>query len=162
MKVVGQTTFEAAAFDSSRANLHTRPSARTESVIVFVHGLLASGYGTWGNVPPTLFAGNQAQPIDVCVFQYPTWFRKTPRDRPSLPAVLDQLNAAVQDLSGDYASRYWAVAVDIDQSSRWTVVQSDSGRWSQVRRGGAGTSRRCRRTPAALGCGIPVGGADTG
>lgn len=79
-------------------NLH-RHSSPTDTLAVFVHGLMGEGYGTWGDFPFYVFS----QQMDVAIFEYPTGLRRSKRAKnPSPEASARLLSQELTSLGSEY------------------------------------------------------------
>ncbi len=71
-----QQRFDPLPFRDSSLNVHLhRSGTPSRTLVIFVHGLSGSGYGTWGSLPAALFEGASLQ-TDVGVFDYVSGFRR--------------------------------------------------------------------------------------
>lgn len=84
-------------------NLHVRAeSRRSDSVVVFVHGLNGDGYRTWGDFPRRIFESTDGTKPDVAVFDYFSGWRRYWRARPRVPQVAKALANCIQELHRKY------------------------------------------------------------
>ncbi|WP_231996341.1 hypothetical protein [Mycobacterium scrofulaceum] len=102
-KVMPQLVFAPVSFELCRAALHLRMlPPRTDSVVVFVHGLNGDGYLTWGEFPKRMFESTYGVTPDVAVFDYFSGRRRYLRVRPSVPQVAEELARCIVELQGIY------------------------------------------------------------
>src|SRR5579863_3777366 len=78
MKTITQEQFSAPANLDKVAEqsiiVHRRNAAPATRIIVFVHGLGGTPYGTWGNFPKFIF--EDISDLDVGLYQYETLWRR--------------------------------------------------------------------------------------
>ena len=102
-----QSEFTELDFQGSPMNLHKRESlTKIEVVVVFVHGLMGSGYGTWADFPKYLFEGESDPKCDVAVFDYYSGNRKWFNVRPNLKAISRSLSERLAYLAKNYEHVY--------------------------------------------------------
>jgi pimeloyl-ACP methyl ester carboxylesterase len=105
-----QNSFIKKPFGKSHSmNLHQRRAGSARTVVVFVHGLNGSGYGTWKAWPRFLFEGESGFPlIDVAVFYYPSLLKAAYRLQPgaNIDLQAQQLAEHLQELSEEYDEIY--------------------------------------------------------
>src|SRR5713226_5938503 len=83
--------------------IHRRPGGIPPNLVVFVHGLGGSRYGTWGSFPKFLFNDFKQDGLDVGLYSYRTAFHRL-----RLTASIDLereatvLADAIRDLPSDY------------------------------------------------------------
>ncbi len=78
-----QSSFAPADFLSDRGlNVHQHPDT-SPCLVVFVHGLGGSGYGTWDNYPRFVFEAGH----DVALFDYPSFHRRLKHLKAPEPAI---------------------------------------------------------------------------
>ncbi|RJS45588.1 alpha/beta hydrolase [Nocardioides cavernaquae] len=73
---------------------------RPNALVVLIHGLAGSGYGTWHHIPRKILTSNLVN-ADVAVADYPSAWRQL-RKKPALPVLIDLLCDQLQTL--DYKS----------------------------------------------------------
>ncbi|WP_108921060.1 alpha/beta fold hydrolase [Mycobacterium montefiorense] len=87
-----QNEFTPLEFRGSSMNIHKHESlTKVEVVVVFVHGLMGSGYDTWVDFPKFIFESSIKPICDVAVFDYCSGYRKWIGVRPSLRKVSESL-----------------------------------------------------------------------
>lgn len=78
MKTILQDQFSAPAdlkeLGRESIILHRRPSAPSTRLVIFVHGLGGTPYGTWGSFPKFIF--EDVTDLDVGLYQYETLWRR--------------------------------------------------------------------------------------
>ncbi|MFI8866822.1 putative lipase [Streptomyces sp. NBC_01696] len=100
--------FERSPFGKHHSlNLHKHESNKPDTVIVFVHGLNGSGYGTWKSWPKIVF-DNKDNPCDVAIYYYPSLFRALPKLQrgADISVQAEQLASHLKDLSRNYQNIY--------------------------------------------------------
>lgn len=102
-----QERFKPFDFETATLNLHRRADSRTavENVVVFVHGFMGSGYGSWKKFPKFLFEAENPT-VDVAVFHYFSGHRRYFKKRPSLQEVAKVLAEDIADLQERYPHIY--------------------------------------------------------
>ncbi|MFJ8404917.1 esterase/lipase family protein [Streptomyces microflavus] len=104
-----QRVFERKPFGKSHSmNLHTRTSGPAKRIVVFIHGLMGSGYGTWGKWPTLLFEDDKCDTFDVALYYYPSALKAALRLRPGADIDLQaqQLAEHLTELSKEYEEIY--------------------------------------------------------
>lgn len=98
-----QAHFAAADFTSARFNLHAAAQAAPRrQLVVLVHGLGGSGYGTWGPVPEALFSGATGEPVDIGLFDYRSGHRRLFKGTADFKFWSRQLGAQLRELENSY------------------------------------------------------------
>lgn len=103
IQVAQQTSFMQIPFGLCRAVLHRRGvPPKTDSVVLFVHGLNGEGYSTWGDFPALMFASTYGVKPDVAIFDYFSGKRRYLRARSSVPQVAEELAHCIVELQQVY------------------------------------------------------------
>lgn len=103
-----QESFAPSDFDSGRLNLHTGLEARSDDVVLLVHGLSGSAYGTWGETPRMIFDGDVGDRCDVALYDYASARRAIFKRGANLEHCSQGLAERINDLDGLYQSIYVA------------------------------------------------------
>ena len=102
-----QSEFTRLTFQSSPMNLHKHESlTKVEVVVLFVHGLMGSGYDTWAGFPKFVFEEYLDPVCDVAVFDYCSGHRRWLRLRPSLRQISETLAERLVYLAKKYEHVY--------------------------------------------------------
>lgn len=102
-----QSEFTRLSFQSSPMNLHKHESlTKVEVVIVFVHGLMGSGYDAWADFPKFVFEEYLDPVCDVAVFDYCSGHRRWLRVRPNLRKISETLAERLVYLAKNYEHIY--------------------------------------------------------
>lgn len=104
-----QELFEPQSFDDTGLNVHERMAERANSVVLFIHGLNGSGYGTWREWPRMVFEAADVDPLDVAVYDYLTNLKaliKARRFGADLDFHATQLAHLLRQLADKYANIY--------------------------------------------------------
>jgi pimeloyl-ACP methyl ester carboxylesterase len=103
IQVRQQIDFTPIPFELCRTALHQRGiPPKTDSVVVFVHGLNGDGYSTWGEFPARMFVSTYGVKPDVAVFDYFSGGRRYLRVRPSVPQLAEELAHCIVELQQIY------------------------------------------------------------
>jgi len=77
--------------------IHHEPGEARDALIVFIHGLGGSGYGTWGSIPSHVY-GDPQRAADVGIFDYVSGKRRRLRVSPALNEVVRELLTQLEGL----------------------------------------------------------------
>lgn len=77
--------------------VHLRNAGRASALVVFVHGLNGSGYGTWGEMSAAIYGSDQLD-VDVAVFDYVSGLRRRLSFSPNIIDVARELNSHLDAL----------------------------------------------------------------
>lgn len=103
IQVKQQIDFTPIPFALCRAALHQRGiPPKTDSVVMFVHGLNGDGYSTWGEFPERMFLSSYGVKPDVAVFDYFSGKRRYLRVRPSVRQIAEELAHCIVELQQIY------------------------------------------------------------
>ncbi|WUM82479.1 alpha/beta hydrolase [Nocardia salmonicida] len=102
-----QATFHPFEFQTSSLNLHKLPGSRkSQSVIVFVHGLNGNGYSTWGDFPSFIYHNSVGVRIDIAVFDYFSGHRRRFKSRANVDGITSLLAERLSQLARLYDEIY--------------------------------------------------------
>ncbi|WP_182525163.1 alpha/beta hydrolase [Nocardioides dongkuii] len=77
--------------------VHLRNADHASALVVFVHGLSGSGYGTWGEMPGAVYRSDRLD-ADIAVFDYVSGFRRRLGFSPNIIDVARELNSHLDAL----------------------------------------------------------------
>lgn len=87
--------FCAEAFGEGALHVYSDDPSQSTSLIVLIHGLGGSGYGTWGEIPSHLLKNDSS---DVAIFDYVSGARRRVLNSPSVESVIQQLVDELESL----------------------------------------------------------------
>jgi pimeloyl-ACP methyl ester carboxylesterase len=97
-----QASYAPMPFGVDKTNVHYSDARPSSVLIIFIHGLGGSGYGTWGDFPRYLFDGPSNDRCDVAVFDYISGFRRWHARKASMTFYINQVVDAIRQTANDY------------------------------------------------------------
>ncbi len=99
-----QDTYVPMPFNASKTNVHYSDSYPSDVLVIFIHGLGGSGYGTWGDFPKYLFDCPSQDRCDIGLFDYVSGFRKFHARTAPMTVYINQVVDAIRQTEHYYDS----------------------------------------------------------